>query len=449
VCMPIRAGQTGMIGAVYLETRLRPGTRFQSELPMLQAFADQVSIALHSARLLKENQARAEALSESNRQLSEAQENLKELLGNRTQQLHRTRRQLKETRETLFGHFGYHGLVGTSEAMRRIYALIERVKSADVAVLITGESGTGKEMVARAVHAASDRCRGPFVGVNCGAIPENLLESELFGCVRGAFTGADRDRAGLFRESQGGTLLLDEIGEMPSKMQSGLLRVLQSKTVRPVGGRREEPVDVRVICATHRKLEELVSSGAFREDLYYRIHVVEIRVAPLREHPEDIPQLVNHFLGLFSAKFRQDRKTVSREALRLLMGQPWRGNIRELEHVLLNAWIMSDDEELSPRDFELPVVASPYRAPIEFDSEEASVAPASSGRSERTRGSEKSNRPQSVGSRQGAKVRKGTDEKDLILEALRACDHNKVKAAQMIGIPRRTFYRRLEAYGIK
>jgi serine/threonine-protein kinase PknK len=447
-CVPIRAGTGPTIGALYLETRLRRGSRFQSELPMLQAFADQVAIALHSARLIKENQDRAEELNESNRKLHEAQQRLEELLGNRTQQLARTRRQLQETRQTLYGHFGYHGLVGTSQAMRRVYAVIDRVKSADVAVLITGESGTGKEMVARAIHTASDRSRGPFVGVNCGAIPENLLESELFGSVRGAFTGADRDRAGLFREGQGGTLLLDEIGEMPSKMQAGLLRVLESKTVRPVGGRREEPVDVRLICATHRNLEDLVQAGSFREDLYYRIHVVELRIPPLREHREDIPQLVNHFVGLFSAKFHQDRKTVSRDALRLLMAQPWRGNIRELEHVLLNAWIMSDADELGPEDFELSVAvgvddyALETLGPTDIDLADESLQSAPSSRSPKSR------KP-ALTAASAALKQKATDEKQRILETLRACEHNKVQAAKALGIPRRTFYRRLDAYGIK
>jgi transcriptional regulator with GAF, ATPase, and Fis domain/serine/threonine protein kinase/Tfp pilus assembly protein PilF len=445
-CVPIRAGRGPTIGALYLETRMRRGSRFQSELPMLQAFADQAAIALQSARLIKENHDRAEELKESNRKLHEAQQRLEELLGNRTQQLVRTRRQLQQTRQTLYSHFGYHGLVGTSEAMRRVYAVIDRVKSADVGVLVTGESGTGKEMVARAIHAASDRSRGPFVGVNCGAIPENLLESELFGSVRGAFTGADRDRAGLFREGQGGTLLLDEIGEMPSKMQAGLLRVLQSKTVRPVGGRREEPVDVRVICATHRNLEELVATGSFREDLYYRIHVVEVRIPPLRDHREDIPQLVNHFFGLFAARFHQERKTVSREALRLLVGQPWRGNIRELEHVLLNAWIMSDADELNPQDFELAVSADAYQGRLEMpDLPEGTREWNTAARPAKSKASTGTSEPP-LSTRQ---KQKAADEKQRILDALKACDHNKVKAAKMSGIPRRTFYRRLEAYGIK
>ena len=443
-CVPIRAGHGPTIGALYLETRIRQGSRFQSELPMLQAFADQAAIALHGARLIKENHDRAEELKESNRKLHEAQLRLEELLGNRTQQLVRTRRQLQQTRQTLYSHFGYHGLVGTSEPMRRVYAVIDRVKSADVGVLVTGESGTGKEMVARAIHVASDRNRGPFVGVNCGAIPENLLESELFGSMRGAFTGADRDRVGLFREGQGGTILLDEIGEMPAKMQAGLLRVLQSKTVRPVGGRREEPVDVRVICATHRNLEELVATGSFREDLYYRIHVVEVRIPPLREHREDIPQLVNHFFGLFSARFHQEKKSVAREALRLLMAQPWRGNVRELEHVLLNAWIMSDADELGPQDFELSVSSDAYPGAIEVPEVDDGDGTTSGGKDairapkvKQTLKPDTRRRPQA------------TDEKQRILDALNACDHNKVKAAKLAGIPRRTFYRRLEAYGIK
>src|SRR5262249_28746833 len=160
--------------------------------------------------------------------------------------------------------------------------------------LIVGESGTGKEVVARALHNAGPRAKKPFVGINCGAIPEHLLESELFGHVRGAFTGADRDRRGLFREATEGTILLDEIGEMPKKMQAGLLRVLQERVVRPVGGAREEPVDTRVIAATHRDLGGMVRESRFREDLYYRLHVIEVRVPPLRERLEDIPVLIDY-----------------------------------------------------------------------------------------------------------------------------------------------------------
>jgi transcriptional regulator with GAF, ATPase, and Fis domain/Tfp pilus assembly protein PilF len=427
-CVPIRDRTRQALGALYLETRLSRGTEFATELPMLQAFADQVAIAIQNARLVKENQERARELAAANEKLVEARAKLEELLGDRTVQLERTRRKLRETRDTLLGHFGYHGLVGTSAAMRRVYALIERVKDTDVPVLITGESGTGKEMVARAIHDASVRSKRKFVGVNCGAIPENLLESELFGCVRGAFTGADRDRKGLFRESEGGTILLDEIGEMPQKMQAGLLRVLQERKLRPVGGTHEESVDVRLVFATHRDLKNLVESRHFREDLYYRIHVVEVCIPPLRERTEDIPQLVDHFLGIFAAKHRREKKSISRDALRLLMAQPWRGNVRELEHVLLNVWVMSDAEELDCADFDF---ALGQRTPSQPPSRRSSP----------------SVEPESPVARPRAKSA-GHDERARILQALEDCGQNRVKAAQQLGIPRRTFYRRLRDYGI-
>ncbi len=431
-CVPIRAGQKRVIGALYLETRLCRGTQFSTELPMLQAFADQVAIAIHNAQLLNENQRRTIELRETNQKLRDAHARLEELLGNRTAQLERTRKRLRETRETLLGHFGYHGLVGTSGAMRRVYSIVERIRDTDVPVLITGESGTGKEMVARALHVASPRGKRRFVGVNCGAIPENLLESELFGCVRGAFTGADRDRKGLFRESEGGTILLDEIGEMPKKMQAGLLRVLQEHKVRPVGGTTEEHVDVRLVFATHRDLTKLVEEGAFREDLYYRIRVVDLAIPPLRERREDIPQLVDHFLGIFAARYRRDKKTVSREALRLLMAQPWRGNVRELEHVLLNAWVLTDEDELDVDDFDLGSNARPSPRPPE------TLTPASSGVGSHERA------PKFVSKRTAS----GQDERQRIVDALAACSQNRVRAAQLLGMPRRTFYRRLKEFAI-
>lgn len=434
-CVPIRARDKQCIGALYVETRMARGNDFVTELPMLQAFADQVAIAIQNARLVQENRSRANELAEANKQLVEAQGKLEELLGSRTAQLERTRRKLRETRDTLLGHFGYHGLVGTSAAMRRVYSLIERVKDTDVPVLITGESGTGKEMVARAIHETSTRAKRRFVGVNCGAIPENLLESELFGCVRGAFTGAERDRRGLFRESEGGSILLDEIGEMPPKMQAGLLRVLQEKRVRPVGGTHEEPVDVRVIFATHRDLRALVEERQFREDLYYRIHVVEVNIPPLRERAEDIPQLVDHFLGIFAARHRRDKGSISREALRLLMAQPWRGNVRELEHVLLNVWVMSDAEELGAEDFEVVLGRG-------------GSLPPEPRRSSRPPEPESRQLAGPLGEKRVAEGAGADNERQRILKALADCGQNRVKAAQMLGIPRRTFYRRLTEYGI-
>jgi serine/threonine-protein kinase PknK len=431
-CVPILAPAGGAIGALYVETRLRPGSHFERELPTLQAFADQVAIALENARLIRENKARAEELATANQSLEEARAALEEALGDRTEQLRRTRRRLRDARETLYGHFGYQGLVGTSAAMRRVYALIDRLKDTDVPVLITGESGTGKEMVARAIHASSPRSSAKFLGVNCGAIPENLLESELFGHVRGAFTGADRERKGLFRDCDHGTILLDEVGETPHKMQAGLLRVLQERKVRPIGGTSEEPVDVRVIFATNRDLDELVKSGKFREDLYYRIHVVEVKLPPLRERTEDLPQLVDYFLGIFAARYRRDKKALSRDAMRRLGEYAWPGNVRQLENVLLNAWVMSEEPELLAEDIELPDGWAPRAGP-------AQEAPAQNVRREGA----------------GATARKGTvsehrrEERERILEALRSCNWNRVRAAEVSGIPRRTFYRRLREYGIQ
>ncbi len=356
-CVPIAAPRGQTIGALYLETRVRPGLHFRAELPMLRAFADQVAIAIENARLVTEAAQHARELEATNRELSAARARLDELLAQRTAQLDEARRDLRSTRAVLRSHFGYHGLVGTSAPMRKLYALIDRVKDTDVPVLISGESGTGKEVVARAIHQAGRRGKHPFTGLNCGAIPEHLLESELFGHIRGAFTGADRDHKGLFRESDGGTLLLDEIGEMPKKMQAGLLRVLQEKVVRPVGAAREISVDVRVIAATNRDLAAMVEANTFREDLYYRLHVVEVWLPPLRERIDDLPILIDHFFKIFAARFRTEKKAISREALRRLASCNWPGNVRQLENVLLSAWVMSDRPELSPDDFDLPALA--------------------------------------------------------------------------------------------
>ncbi|MFP6687684.1 MAG: sigma 54-interacting transcriptional regulator, partial [Polyangiaceae bacterium] len=249
-CVPIRSRTGRTIGALYLETRLRAGGQFRGELPTLLAFADQVAIAIETARLLGENHARAEQLAKANVELEEAREKLEQALGRKTEQLEHTRRNLRSARAVLRSHFGYQGIVGTSSVMRQVYAIIERVKDNDVPVLLIGESGTGKEVIARAIHSAGSRSKQRFVGVNCGAIPEHLLESELFGHEKGAFTGADRERKGLFRELDKGTILLDEIGEMPEKMQASLLRVLQEKRVRSVGGTKECPIDTRIIAAT-------------------------------------------------------------------------------------------------------------------------------------------------------------------------------------------------------
>ncbi len=242
-------------------------------------------------------------------------------------------------------------LVGRSPMLLEVFKTIGRVARSDVTVLITGESGSGKELVARAIHGAGPRAEAPFVAVNAAAIPRELLESELFGHERGAFTGAVEARAGRFREASGGTLFLDEIGDMPLDLQAKLLRVLQSGEVTPVGGRRAERVDVRVIAATHRDLAERVAEGRFREDLLYRLRVVPIHMPPLRERPEDLPILVEHFLERYAPELARGPVVLASTALDRLAAYDWPGNVRELENAIKRALVLASSEVLTPEDF--------------------------------------------------------------------------------------------------
>ncbi len=242
-------------------------------------------------------------------------------------------RENRRLRQEVAERFGFNGLVGRCKKMRDIYELIEKVAASNVSVLILGESGTGKELAARAIHDNSQRNKRPFVAINCGAIPETLIESELFGHRRGAFTGAIADRAGLFQQAEGGTLFLDEIGEIPLHLQTKLLRVLQEREYRQIGGTESFKTDVRIVAASNRDLEDHVKEGTFREDLYYRLNVVQFTLPPLRERPEDIPLLLDFFHDKFYAGERVD-KIVTPEALRALLAYPFPGNVRELENLV-------------------------------------------------------------------------------------------------------------------
>jgi two-component system nitrogen regulation response regulator GlnG len=246
-------------------------------------------------------------------------------------------------------------IVGRSAAILDVFKTIGRVARSDVAVLVTGESGTGKELVARAIHQASARAEGPFVAVNAAAIPRELLESELFGHERGAFTGAVESRPGRFREARGGTLFLDEIGDMPLELQAKLLRVLQSSEVTSVGGRRPEHVDVRILAATHRNLDAAVAAGGFREDLLYRLRVVPIQLPPLRERPEDVESLAQHFLARYGQELAEGARLLPPETLERLRGHDWPGNVRELENAIKRALVLSNGEILAPEAFDFLV----------------------------------------------------------------------------------------------
>jgi len=267
----------------------------------------------------------------------------------RTRALEQEVRELR--REVGRGTDAGERMVGTSSAMLGIFKTVGKVARSNVAVLITGESGTGKELVARAIHAASPRAGHPFIAVNAAAIPRELLESELFGHEKGAFTGATESRSGRFREASGGTLFLDEIGDMPLDLQAKLLRVLQSSEVTSVGGRRPEKVDVRIIAATHRDLDREVREGRFREDLLYRLRVVPVEIPPLRERPDDVRALAEHFVAMYASELGTGSQRLAEATIQRLEAHDWPGNVRELENAIKRALVLASGDVLTPDDF--------------------------------------------------------------------------------------------------
>ncbi len=331
----------------------------------------------------------------------------------------RLRQEVAGLRAQLAAGPAERGLVAESAAMRQALALVARVAEHNTTVLITGESGTGKEVIARAIHRASPRAGKAFVGINCAAIPEALLESELFGYVRGAFTGAAGDKAGLFEQANGGTLLLDEIGELPIGLQAKLLRVLQESEIRRVGDQKTRRVDARVLVATARDLEAEVRAGRFREDLFYRINVVAIELPPLRERRADIAPLARHFAATLARRFGRPL-SLSDDALAWLEQQEWPGNVRQLENAVERAAVLTNHEILSMTDLR----SEPLPSPIAHDSEEKG---------------EESGSLRSV-------VEEA--ERNAIAEALTATDGNRREAAKRLGVSLRTLFYKIDRYGI-
>jgi DNA-binding NtrC family response regulator len=326
------------------------------------------------------------------------------------------RRENAQLRRTL----AYGDLLGRAPSMRRLYETIAKVARADVTVLVTGESGTGKELVARAIHFEGARASGPFVPVNCGALVDSLLESELFGHVRGAFTGADQAKRGLFVAASGGTLFLDEIGELPLELQPKLLRALQEGEIKPVGGVDPIKVDVRVVAATNRDLGQAVADGRFREDLYYRLNVISIEVPPLRERREDIPLLAEHFAERAAHRARRARPAIREDALEYLAAQPWPGNVRELENAVERAVVLAADVHLGPGDFQPLGGLRPAVIPEDAAETDPDDLPS-------------------------------LDELERrhIMRVLGACSGQKTRAAAVLGINRTTLWKKLRQYGIE
>jgi two-component system, NtrC family, response regulator AtoC len=328
------------------------------------------------------------------------------------------RRELAQLKRVVAATQGYGELIGASPSMRAVYEIVERAAPSEASVLISGESGTGKEVLARTLAARSTRASGPFVAINCAALPEPLLESELFGHTKGAFTDARSARTGLMVAASGGTLFLDEIADLPLRLQPKLLRVLQERVVRPVGADRELPVDVRLICATNRDLETAIEERGFRADLYYRINVIHVTLPALRTRGADVLLLARHFLQLFSTRSRAAALAVSPAAERQLLAYPWPGNVRELANCMERAAVLArgaqievDDLPDKIRDFKGSDVIVAGHDPSELVSLEEV-------------------------------------ERRYILRVFDAVHGNKSQAAQVLGLDRKTLYRRLERYGV-
>ncbi|VAW84722.1 Response regulatory protein [hydrothermal vent metagenome] len=303
------------------------------------------------------------------------------------------------------------GVIASSPQMLKVCKVIEKIAPANVTTLILGESGTGKEVLARALHNLSDRVDQSFVAINCAAIPENLLESELFGYEKGAFTGAVKQTIGKFEQANGGTLFLDEIGDLPLSLQAKLLRFLQERVIERVGGRKEIAIDVRVVCATHQNIDQLIQNGSFREDLYYRISEITVNIPPLRERAGDAILMAKVFLKKFSSEFGKKMKGFTSDATNAVRAHSWRGNVRELENCIKRAVIMSDDNLLTLDDLELP------RAP--GDDEVHNLR----------------------------QVREKA-EREAVSQALALCEKNVSKASELLGVSRPTMYDLVEKYGL-
>jgi two-component system nitrogen regulation response regulator GlnG len=336
-------------------------------------------------------------------------------------------------------------LVGRTPAMLELFKTIGRVAASDAAVLILGESGTGKEVIARAIHYHSRRREGPFVAVNMTALPSELIEAELFGHERGAFTGAVEARSGRFREAQGGTLLLDEIGDLPLALQAKLLRVLQERVVSPLGGKQAVPIDVRIVASTHRDLDELVREGRFREDLYFRLNVVPLRIAPLRERRADIPLLVAHFVERFADELGVPRRWPTEAALERLKVRAWPGNVRELENAIKRALVLASGEVITPEDIEHATAASrggSARAGASADwAEQARREIAEHFAAGPTEGEAEDG----AGPYWSFVSRL---EHSIIREALTRSRNNQIQAARLLGINRNTLRKKIAELGI-
>ena len=335
------------------------------------------------------------------------------------------RRENRNLRDQLSRQYSFDNIIGKSAGMAQVFESIRKIADTDISVIISGASGTGKELIANSIHVHSRRTGQPFVPINCGALPENLVESELFGYEKGAFTGAVRAKPGLFEEAHGGTFFMDEVGELPLPLQVKLLRVLEDGTFRRLGSTQEREVDFRLVCATNRNLEQMVDEREFREDLYYRINTFPIHLPPLRERRDDIPLLADHYLGIYAEKNDKAVDKISPEAMHLLLAHEWRGNVRELQNVIERALVLTGDDTIRPEDLPPGIVRTDHAKVGEPPQVHLSLP------------------------FKEAKERLIEDfEKRYIIEILKRFHGNISRAAEHCGIDRRSLHRLLVKYHI-
>jgi transcriptional regulator with GAF, ATPase, and Fis domain len=422
LCIPM-AARGKSVGLLYLDNRFEEGVFKDVDVGLLEAFAAQAAIALENARLLQENLRRQQELERSKEKVEELNRILRDQVRRQSAELDQVKEVLRARHGETKLKYSYPEMVGRSRRQMDLLRLLDRVIDTQVPVLIHGESGSGKELVARAIHYQGTRKEKAFVTENCSAIPETLLESELFGYVKGAFTGADRDRMGLLEQADGGTLFLDEIGDMSPEMQAKLLRVLESGEVRPVGGKETRIVNVRVLAASHRDLRKMVQEGAFREDLFYRLAVITVDLPPLRDKREDVPILVERFLEAYAHENGGPARQVSEEAMAMLADYPWPGNVRELRNEIFRACALSEKvivpEVLSAQ---LREKASPRLLPARLD-----------------------DRPLKDLVRDAVE----SVERRALAEALARTGWTKTETARILGISRPTLDAKIDQYGLK
>ncbi len=414
VCVPMR-GEEGVFGAIYLDNSIESGTFDGFDVRILEGFASLAAIAIRNARQRREMALRRREAVRQSRRIERLNERLRRALRVRTNALRRAREELAKQADELGLRYDYARIVGRSAGMQRVLRLVDRVTDLKIPVLVMGESGTGKELIARAIHFNGPRRRARFITENCGAIPTNLMESEFFGYERGAFTGATRDHAGLFEQAHEGTLFLDEVGELTTELQKKFLRVLEEGEVRRLGGKRPIPVDVRLVTATNRDLSDLLRSGAFREDLYYRIAGVVIELPPLRDRKEDVPPLVAHFLKEVGGDDKDLR--VDPAAMELLQAYGWPGNVRELRNEIQRLVALGVGGEIRPEHVSGRIMSwhapDPDRAPTN-----------------------------------GLKGLVEDLERRVLRGALLRHDWNKSRAAAELGLSRLGLRKKLERYGL-